>query len=207
MFCTRCGQPVVQGSAFCSHCGQALPVSAEPQQPSSVAMPHTDWQPPVYPERPNMPPQGYYAPPEPQSYVSPVKKKRTALVVGLSVGGAAVLVLIAVLLFIWPGFLNTVSVAGTWYSDSRGEAIVFGAGRSFDAYTYYGDFEGDYKYDKAGGNGHIEMSDAREFEFVTQSGKLYVDGMGEFIKADDRFDIDGFIDDAIEEFGTGESSS
>ena len=202
MFCTRCGQPVAQGSVFCSHCGHALSVPAEPPQPPQAAPQ------PVYPENPNIPPQGYYyTAPEPQGYGTPVKKKSTGLIVGLSVGGAAVLVLIAVLLFIWPGFLSAVPVSGIWYSDSRGEAIVFGAGHSFDAYTHYGDFEGDYEYDKSARSGQIVMNDDREFDFFTQNGKLYVDGMGEFIKADDRFDIEDFIDDAMDEFETGESGS
>ncbi len=205
MFCTRCGQPVAQGSAFCSHCGNALTVAAEPQQPSP-AMPAPEWQPSVYPDQPNTPPQGYYAPPAPQGYGEPRNKgKKTGLILGLSAG---VMVLIAiVLLFVWPGFLNTVPVAGIWYSDSRGEVIKFGSGQSFDAYTYYGDFDGDYEYDKGSGEGHIEMSDGRDFDFIVQKDMLYVDDMGAFTRADDRFDIDGFIDDATKEYGMGENGT
>ena len=199
MFCTRCGQPAAQGSAFCTNCGNALTVTAEQQQPSP-AMPAPEWQPLVS----GTPPQDYYAPAVPQGYKEPRKKgKKTGLIVGLAAGAVSLIAVVIVLLFAWPGFLNTASVAGVWYSDSRGEVIEFDSGHSFDAYTYYGDFNGDYEYDKSSGKGHIEMSDGREFDFVTQNGMLYVSDIGAFTKADDRFDIDDFIEDAAEEFGSG----
>ena len=197
MFCTRCGQPVAQGSTFCSHCGNALTVAAEPQQPSPV-MPVPEWRPPVYPDQPDASSQGY------RKHRN--KEKKTGLIVGLS-AGAVLIAAVIVLLFLWPGFLNTVPVAGIWYSDSRGEVIKFGSGQSFDAYTYYGDFDGDYGYDKSSGEGHIEMSDGRDFDFIVQKDMLYVDDMGAFTRADDRFDIDGFIENAADEFGTGESGT
>ena len=75
-----------------------------------------DWQPPVYPERPETPPQVYYAPPayqgygQPQGYGEPrQKKKKTGLVVGLSVGGAAVLIIAVVLLLKAAGFIGIVA--------------------------------------------------------------------------------------------------
>lgn len=204
MFCTRCGQPVTQGSAFCSHCGFALASPAELQPP---VMEDPGWQRSDYPEDVNLPPQGYYVPTQ-HSYGQPRgRKNKTGLVVGLTAGAAVILAVIAMLLLVWPGFLNSVSVAGVWYSESRGEAIVFGAGRSFDAYTYYGDFDGDYEYDKASGKGHIEMSDGRKFDFIADNGKLKVSGMGVFVRADERFDIDAFIGAASEKFAADSGGS
>ena len=141
----------------------------------------------------------------PQTQVPPLpsaKKKRTGLIIGLSAGGMVLLAVIAVLLFVWPGLLKTSApVAGIWYSENRGEAIRFGSGSSFDAYTYYGEFEGDYQYDKTKGEGRIEMSDQREFDFVVDNDRLNVEGMGTFDRAAAGFNIDDFIDDAIKEIG------
>jgi len=116
-------------------------------------------------------------------------------------------VIVAVLLFVWPGFLNeSQSVEGVWYSEKRGEAIRFGSGNSFEAQTYYGDFEGDYTFDTKSGKGHIEMADgSREFGFQVEQDRLLVYNMGAFERADDEFDMGVFIQDAQKELGNGGS--
>lgn len=201
MFCSKCGQSVSDGAIFCVHCGSPLSSVAQPPQPSET--PGVGWPlPPTYTVPPNYPSQGYYPPPQQGYGEVPVQKKKTGLVVGLIVGIVALLGIAAVLLFVWPGFLNTAApVKGEWYSENRGEVIRFGAGGSFDAYTPYGDFEGDYQYDQAKGEGHIEMSDGREFDFAVDKDTLYVYDMGAFTRADKNFDLDDFVDDASDEFG------
>ena len=199
MFCTKCGQPTTPETAFCSHCGNPLTGVAEPQ--ATPEPPAQEWraQPP-YTAPQSMPyQQNYYVPQPPaQVYAAlPEKKKKTGLIIGLVLGGVAVLAIIAVLLFVWPGFLNAgTPVVGTWYSENRGEAIRFGSGSSFDAYTTYGEFEGDYQYEPALGEGRIDMSDGHKFDFVVEKDRLYVYDMGTFDKAEDGFDIEVFIEDA-----------
>jgi hypothetical protein len=122
--------------------------------------------------------------------------------VGLAAGGVALLAIIAVLLFVWPGFLNAAqSVAGVWYSEERGEVIEFDSNGSFEARTYYGSFEGDYSFDAKPGKGHIEMADGREFDFLVDKDRLLVYDMGTFERADDGFDADDFLETAQNELG------
>jgi len=117
--------------------------------------------------------------------------------VGIAAGALALLAIIAVLLFVWPGLLKTSqNVAGAWYSEKRGEVINFGSGQSFDAQTSYGGFEGEYTFDGKTGEGHIEMGDGREFDFVVDQDRLLVYNMGVFDRADDGFDADAFLKDA-----------
>ncbi len=189
MFCTKCGKPVAQDSAFCSYCGNAvLPYGAAPPPPYTAA---PNWQPPAYPEQPSVPPSDFYAP---SAYSQDAaKKKKVALTIGLAALGAVLLIVLA--LFVWPGVLKAATVAGVWYSDTRGEAIVFGEGQSFDAHTYYGEFTGDYEFDKNTAKGHIEMSDDRQFDFEVKGDSLYVENMGVFVKASGGFDIDEFIEE------------
>ncbi len=213
MYCSKCGQPAPPDAAFCTSCGNAL---KDPLQSSAhhvqQEQPKDKWQAqqPARTLQQGISPQGYYVPPAPPrqaDHIMPVKKKKTGLIVGLALGGTALLAFIVVLLFVWPGLLKTAApVAGIWYSENRGEVIRFGSGSSFDAHTYYGEFEGDYQYDKTKGNGHIEMSDQREFDFVVDENRLYVEGMGAFDRAGAGFDVNDFIDAAKLEFGEGGSS-
>ena len=214
MFCTKCGQPAASDAAFCAKCGNPLTNSAQAAEIPTVMSepPREEWQAqqPAYIPPQNVPPQGYFMPQALQTQapaMPSVKKKRTGLIIGLCAGGTVLLAIIAVLLFVWPGLLKTAApVAGTWYSENRGEAIRFGTGSSFDAYTYYGEFEGDYQYDKTKGEGRIEMSDQREFDFVVDNDRLNVDGMGTFDRAAAGFNIDDFIDEAKKEIGADGSS-
>ncbi|NLT97174.1 MAG: zinc ribbon domain-containing protein [Christensenellaceae bacterium] len=176
MFCTRCGGSVMPGAAYCQHCGQ--PMLPAPPQGYAAA------------------PQGYamppYGPGAPQ-----VKADRTGLILGIVSGAVALIVILVVLLFVWPGLLRPdYSVTGTWYSEERGEVIRFGPGRSFYAQTPYGNFEGRYSFNVRTGRGRIRMQDGRAFDFVVDGNRLLVDNIGVFRRADENFDVDGFLEDA-----------
>jgi hypothetical protein len=119
------------------------------------------------------------------------------MIVGIAAGAAALLIIAAVLLFVWPGLLKTSqNIAGIWYSEQRGEVIRFGSGHSFEAQTTYGDFGGEYTFDSRSGEGHIEMGDGREFDFVVEQDRLLVYNMGAFDRASDGFDSDNFLKEA-----------
>ena len=176
MFCTRCGGSVMPGAAYCQHCGQ--PMLPAPPQGYAAA------------------PQGYamppYGPGAPQ-----VKADRTGLILGIVSGAVALIVILVVLLFVWPGLLRPdYSVTGTWYSEERGEVIRFGPGRSFYAQTPYGNFEGGYSFNVSTGRGRIRMQDGRAFDFVVDGNRLLVDNIGVFYRAGENFDVDGFLEDA-----------
>jgi hypothetical protein len=116
--CVNCGKSLDLDSRFCAHCGNAVtggaptppPVatpSQAPIQPPVVAQPPTaqpqaSFVPPPQPPAPASP-QGAasYVPPAPDvHYRGPVKGSNKSLVLGISVGvGAIVLVIMAALVF------------------------------------------------------------------------------------------------------------
>ena len=220
-FCSHCGQTLMpaaeppQGyvtppqSYAAPPQGYVTPPQGYVTPPQSYAAPPQGYVAP--PQSYAAPPQGYVTPPQgyaapPQGYVTPpqgyaapaaVKKKKTGIIVGIIAGGVVLLAIVAVLLFAWPGLLKaSQNIAGTWYSEKRGEVIHFGSGHSFDAQTSYGDFEGEYTFDVKSGEGHIEMEDSREFDFLVDQDRLFVYNMGAFDRADDDFDTDDFLKDA-----------
>jgi len=171
------------GAAYCSRCGQPLP----PAPPQGYSVP---------PQGYVIPPQGYAMPP--YGVGAPQKKaNRTRIVLGIAAGAVALIAILAVLLFVWPGLLRPdFSVAGAWYSEERGEVIRFGPGQGFYAQTPYGSFEGRYSFNVRTGRGRIRMQADRTFDFVVDGDRLLVDNIGVFQHADDRFDADGFLEDA-----------
>ena len=172
----RCGGSVMPGEAYCPRCGQPL----RPAPSQGYAMP---------PQGYTMPPYGVGAP--------QAKADRTGIVLGITAGAIALIAILGVLLFVWPGLLRPdYSVAGTWYSEERGEMIRFGPGQSFYAQTPYGNFKGRYSLNGRTGRGRIRMQDERAFEFVVDGDRLLVDNIGVFRRADDSFDVDGFPEDA-----------
>lgn len=124
MFCPKCGTPVSGGTA-CPACGAALaPQSpAQPQQQQPYGQPRPYWQqqqpqpyqPQQQPYQPQPQPyqpqqQPYGQPPQPQftpqyqqpqygrqGYPQTPKKKRTGLIVGLSIGAVAIAAFLVVL--------------------------------------------------------------------------------------------------------------
>lgn len=93
MFCQHCGSPSGPDDVFCKTCGQPLQQSdpagqppAAPQAPPVAAQP-----PPVAPQAPLAPPQPLPVAPQPQPAAQP--KKKTGLIIGISVAVVVVLAL------------------------------------------------------------------------------------------------------------------
>lgn len=106
---------------FCTVCGQ-------PAMPDAAFCSRCG-----QPLLPAVPPQPFDAP--------RVKKSRAGMAAGIAAGVAAMIALLAVALFVWPGFAKAGSgVDGVWYSEELGEAIRFGPDSAFYAQTPYGDF-------------------------------------------------------------------
>lgn len=61
MICTKCGQPIAEGSAFCGNCGQPVQAQAAPQQPAYEQPQQPAYQQPVYTQP--QPSYGYVAEP------------------------------------------------------------------------------------------------------------------------------------------------
>lgn len=183
MFCSQCGHGNVDGAAFCSACGSPLTVHTDTSQPSGVPPQQIH----VASAAPKAPYEGYYAPcPTPAA-----KKKKTGLILGLSLGGAALLALAAVLLFLWPGWLKPQTVLGMWVSEARGEVLEFRESGSIRVYTASNEFKGRYAFST--GTGTIEVED-NEYRFAVSDGGLYVENMGNYTKVGEDFDFDGFMD-------------
>ena len=192
MFCSQCGHSNPENAAFCTACGNALTQDTKiATQPSHDPGAYNG---PVYPQTasfsPSAPPPNGYGP---MPYSPPYKKKRTGLIAGLIV---AALLVAAVVLFIWPGVVtaNAPDVTGYWYSDDRGETIELKSSGSVRVYTTDDSFRGRYAFDSAAGLGVITV-DGIDYEFAMTKEGIKVDGMGVYEKADDDFDVGGFIDD------------
>lgn len=202
MFCTKCGQSNPEDAAFCSACGNALSVAPQPETAQKIA---------AQPQQPTMPlyqtpaapqnQQGYYygaaqQPYPPQgAYMPPKKKNRTGLVVGLTIGGVLLIAAVAILLFVWPGFLvQSAAVNGFWYSEDRTEALEFKNNGSIRVYTIDDKFKGDYTYDRTQGIGVISVDDA-EYRFAVVEDGVYVESMGSYKQAGNDFDVKHFINE------------
>ncbi len=201
MFCTKCGQSNPEDAAFCSACGNALSLAPQPEMAQQIAaqpqptMPL--YQTPAAPQNQ----QGYYygavqQPYPPQgAYMPPKKKNRTGLVVGLTIGGVLLIAAVAMLLFVWPGFLvQSAAVNGFWYSEDRTEALEFKSNGSIRVYTIDDKFKGDYTYDRTQGIGVISVDDA-EYRFAVVEDGVYVESMGNYKQAGTDFDVKHFINE------------
>ncbi len=68
-FCTKCGKPLVAGSAFCTHCGAPRNGAAQPVRPAQPVAP-------VQPAQPRYTPPAPVAPPQP-AYQQPTYQQNT----------------------------------------------------------------------------------------------------------------------------------
>ena len=137
MYCPNCGRQNKDDAAFCMNCGNAL------NKASSGAAPVLSEEPAV-----SQPQPVYQAP----AYQAPTpKKKRTGLIIGLSVGGAVLVVAIIVLLAL-PG--NS-SVEGIWQNKKYSEVLEFDDDGDVTIYTPRYEIDGEYVYNTSSGKGAI----------------------------------------------------
>jgi len=173
MYCTNCGQQNDDTAVFCTHCGAPMAVPAAP----SAAQ------------------QEYVS----QAYPTPVAgypgKKRTGLIIGLSIGGVVVIAAV-----VWIVLLLTSGsfVKGVWFNEKHTEALEFEDDNDVTIYTVMGEIDGGYEYDRQDGEGEI-WTDEKDYDFFVGKDMLIVNDERIYIRAADDFDIDDFIDEAVPE--------
>jgi hypothetical protein len=157
MYCTKCGQQSEDGTVFCSRCGNNL--QSANQSPTAPAAA------PVY--------QGYA-----QGYPVP-KKSNKGLIIGLSVG-AAVLVIAAVLLFVFilPG--GSGDIAGKWYEQTGfGGTVEFLSGGNVNYEAAGFPMSGKYTYNSGSKTGQMTIEIfgmSEDVDFALEGNMLNVDG-------------------------------
>ena len=160
MFCTKCGFDNVDGSQFCASCGQTLNAGSTPRAPQPVqSAPATAMQRP--------------------------KARRTGLIIALVIIGVIVLAGIALLVLWLTGVLFTAGdVVGVWYSDEREELVEFETDGDIEIEAPYGDFDGEYEFDKGTQQGVITI-DGTDYDFVVVDDVLTVEEIGRFYRDKD----------------------
>ena len=137
MICSYCGTSNRENAAFCANCGTPLkaPQTGEAAQvPKQVypAIPGQAYGPPY--QQAAYPPQAPYQQPYPgYGYPQhpPVKKKKTGLIIGLSVAAVAILVVVLILVLGGGGGGGKSGIGGKWVVvDTEGwsdyeEGIIF----------------------------------------------------------------------------------
>lgn len=187
MFCTKCGHKLEDGVVFCTQCGNRLEIVAS--------------------EQPIHPAAQIYQGPAPQ----PQKKNSTGLIVGLSVGGAMLIIAIILLVVLLPRGGNA-DLQGTWYDETGyGGTVDFKANGTFDMRVAGMTVPGTYTFDKNKNTGRLSISDLGESDevpFKLDGDRLniggawytkdyveqidYSDMLGDFGDMLDDFDMDGF---------------
>lgn len=154
MFCTKCGHKLEEGAVFCTQCGNRR--ESAPSQPAQPAA-------------------QIYQGPAPQ----PQKKNRTGLIVGLSVGGAVLIIAIILLAVLLPRAGNA-DLQGTWYDETGyGGTVDFKANGTFDMRVAGMTVPGTYTFDKNKNTGRLSISDLGESDevpFKLDGDRLNIDG-------------------------------
>lgn len=173
MFCTKCGHKMEEGTIFCTQCGNRLE-SADTQPPQPAA--------PVYSE---------YAP-------QPQKKSRTGLIVGISVGGAVLIIAIILLVVLLPRG-GSAQLAGTWYDETGyGGTIDFRADGTYDMQVAGMAVPGTYTFDKNKSTGKLSISYMGESDlipFKMDGDRLNIDGTWYTKNYVEQFDYNNMLDD------------
>ena len=218
MYCPKCGYQNKDDAAFCMKCGTALnpakaaapsepataePAAPEPSQPVTLPgynAPSKGYQapPPGYnapPEGYQAPPPGYQSPAGPYTGYAPPPKKRTGLIVGLSIGGAVFIVAAVMIILLLTG---SESAAGIWCNDKHAEVLELNDDGDVTVYTVNAEIDGAYEFDMRSGEGWM-ITDDREYDFVVDDKLMIVDDQRGYLRMSGDFDIDAFIEEAAPE--------
>ena len=175
-----------------------------PPTPAPPVMPPTPRPVPPQPAPPMMPPTPTYRvqqSPSPAStipvapYAAPqenapaYKRKKIGLIVGITLGAAAVIALALIL-----ALSGKSPVEGTWYSEERGMVLQFQSGELVVSRMPGARDEGNYTFDLGKGEGII-TADEEEYRFTMEDDVLLVSGQGSFRRAENGFDIEKFLDE------------
>jgi hypothetical protein len=185
MFCIKCGHKLEEGAVFCTQCGSKQEsVSAQPAQPAA----------PTY--------TGYA--PQPQ------KKSSKGLIIGLGIGGAALVIAVVLLVLLLPGGGNA-DLAGVWYDESGyGGTIDFKANGTFDMQVAGMNMPGTYTFDKNKSKGTLSITyfgESEEMPFKLEGDRLNVDGVWYTKAYVEQFDYSDMLDeygDMLDDFNMGD---
>ena len=223
-FCTNCGAQNPDGTKFCTSCGtpivQAAPVEQPVQEPvyqQPVQQPQyqqPQYQQPQYQQPAYQQPQGYpqqpqYQQPYPTGYTGfseTPKKSKKGLIAVIAI--ILVLGLAAIVLFVWPGFLNgSGKLDGTWLSNYGEEMVLDGGKGTLDGDDFTYSLSGDkitmkrqgmtitYNYELEGDKltFYIEDDDDAAVTFTRKGAAPSGDNSG-----GDRPNLPGFDEDELE---------
>lgn len=107
-FCMNCGNPIDEGAAFCDNCGAKVDAPQENQPAKQPVQNYGD----SYTQSPQQPQQQYIPASQPgQQYPQygdqqPPKKKKTGLIIGLSIAGVIMIATIVVIAIILAPLMN-----------------------------------------------------------------------------------------------------
>lgn len=107
-FCMNCGNPIDKGAAFCTNCGAKVDAPQENQPARQPVQTYGD----SYTQSPQQPQQQYIPASQPgQQYPQygnqqPPKKKKTGLIIGLSIAGAMTVFAIVIIVIILVPLMN-----------------------------------------------------------------------------------------------------
>ena len=184
MYCSNCGQKNDDTAAFCINCGAPISaVSGNPAPPQGIDTPSQGYQ--VHGAEGANPSAGVQTP----------KKKNTGLIIGLCAGGV-VLVAAAVVAIIL--LMGGEPVEGIWLNEKFNEVLEFDDDGDVTVYTTETEIDGTYDYGKRSGEGRIETED-KKYDFIVNNDELVIENKRSYLRVDDDFDIDGFIEDAVPE--------
>lgn len=173
MYCPKCGQQNGDYAVFCVRCGNPLQTTGpiRPPGPQQAYSPQSSYM--------NYPP-------------SAPKKHSKGLLIGLIAGGSVLVAATIVLVILLTG---GVSVVGVWYSEEFCEVLKFKDNGDIYGYTANGNFRGEFEYDKRKGDGVVTV-DGEDHAFTADMDEItFEDNLGVYIRAENDFDIDSFIED------------
>jgi len=125
-----------------------------------------------------------------QPDATPRKKKKTGLIIGIIAAALVVLVGAAALLY----FMMTFPVEGQWYSEDRGEVLVFGEDGVVDVINMMGQQTEEFTYSRLKGEGTLSVG-KESYDFESEEEEIYIDGLGTYVKAGETFAIAEFMDE------------
>ncbi len=172
--CPKCGYRNPDGNAFCISCGNPLNQAEQSLSPATQK-----------PRAAAVSPEGA-APSAVYNGGGEGKKSKKGLIIGIIVAAAAAAFLL-IFLFAWG-----VSVTGVWYDGTNRAVLEFTGGGNLYSYTAGDTQSGKYEYDKPKGEGRLAL-DGQIYDFVVVGDKLNLENTGIYLRADEGFDIEKFL--------------
>lgn len=131
-------------------------------------------------------------------YPQPQKRSRTGLIVGLSVGGAVLIIAVILLVILLPRGGNA-GLVGTWYDETGYSGTVeFRANGTFEMETAGMTMPGTYTFDKNKNTGKLSISymgESEEAPFKLDGDRLNIYGVWYTREYVEQFDYSDMLED------------